>query len=191
MDVMQAETYVRTGSGGAARSAVDDTLAGCLPTRWSPTPPAAVDPHRGLSRSLDSLPLSPGPPVDDPGSRPVDPDSRSGDTEPTGANVFGETVGEPAGERTSMSMGIDLGAVVERTAAPVDAPRERLDVRELGPPKPLANTLERLAALDDETVLVQLNDRAPQHLYPKLDDRGYEYATVEADGVTVTAIWTA
>jgi hypothetical protein len=39
-------------------------------------------------------------------------------------------------------------------------------------------------------VLVQVNDRAPRHLYPKLDDRGYEYATVETgDGPVVTTIW--
>ncbi|WP_135363805.1 DUF2249 domain-containing protein [Halosimplex halophilum] len=90
-----------------------------------------------------------------------------------------------------MSTGLNPEAVVAETDAPSEAPRETLDVRDLGPPKPLANTLERLVELDDETVLVQFNDRAPQHLYPKLDDRGYEYATVERDGVTVTAIWRA
>ncbi|WP_415381311.1 DUF2249 domain-containing protein [Halosimplex sp. TS25] len=90
-----------------------------------------------------------------------------------------------------MSTGLNVDAVVEETGAPADAPRETLDVRSLGPPKPLANTLELLPDLDDETVLVQLNDRAPQHLYPKLDDRGYEYATVERDDVTVTTIWRA
>jgi len=88
-----------------------------------------------------------------------------------------------------MSTGPNQEAAVAETGAPPTAPRETLDVRDLGPPKPLANTLERLVELDDETVLVQLNDRAPQHLYPKLDDRGYEYATVERDGVTVTTIW--
>lgn len=88
-----------------------------------------------------------------------------------------------------MSAGLNLETTVAETGAPPEAPRETLDVRDLGPPKPLANTLERLVDLDEETVLVQLNDRAPQHLYPKLDDRGYEYATVERDGATVTAIW--
>ncbi|WP_436927052.1 DUF2249 domain-containing protein [Halosimplex amylolyticum] len=90
-----------------------------------------------------------------------------------------------------MSAGVNIDRVVGETDAPADAPRETLDVRDLGPPKPLANTLERLPELDDETVLVQLNDRAPQHLYPKLDDRGYEYATVERDDVTVTTVWRA
>jgi uncharacterized protein (DUF2249 family) len=88
-----------------------------------------------------------------------------------------------------MSTGIDADTVVARTAAPADAPRERLDVRNLGPPKPLANTLERLPELDDDTVLVQVNDRAPQHLYPKLDNRGYDYETVERDEAVVTVIW--
>ena len=80
--------------------------------------------------------------------------------------------------------------VREELGLPDDAPTERLDVRNLGPPKPLKNTLERLVDLDDDTVLVQLNDRAPQHLYPKLEDRGYEYETTEAEDGVVTAIWT-
>lgn len=66
---------------------------------------------------------------------------------------------------------------------------ETLDVRDLGPPKPLQQTLEWLADTDDETVLVQINDRAPQHLYPKLGDRGYEYHTAELQDAVVTAIW--
>ncbi|UPW01417.1 DUF2249 domain-containing protein [Halorussus gelatinilyticus] len=78
---------------------------------------------------------------------------------------------------------------VERTDAPADRPREELDVRSLGPPEPLTETLERLAEADDETVLVQANDRAPQHLYPKLTDRGYEYETVTDEEVVLTAIW--
>jgi len=78
---------------------------------------------------------------------------------------------------------------VEAVDAPASRPRETLDVRNLGPPKPLSETLELLPELDDETVLVQLNDRAPQHLYPKLSDRGYVYDTVEIDDATVTAIW--
>lgn len=78
---------------------------------------------------------------------------------------------------------------VERTDAPADRPREDLDVRNLGPPKPLTETLETLADLDPGTVLVQANDRAPRHLYPKLADRGYEYETVTDDEVILTAIW--
>jgi len=77
---------------------------------------------------------------------------------------------------------------LDAVAMSVDGPTERLDVRELGPPKPLQNTLERLVELDDDTTLVQVNDRAPQHLYPKLDDRGYEYETVEVEDAVVTVI---
>lgn len=84
---------------------------------------------------------------------------------------------------------VDPGSHLAETDAPADRPRETLDVRDLPPPRPLSDTLERLADLDDGTVLVQVNDRAPQHLYPKLDDRGYAYGTVEADGAVVTAIW--
>lgn len=37
--------------------------------------------------------------------------------------------------------------------------------------------------------LIQRNDRAPQFLYTKLEDRGYRYETVERDGDVVTVIW--
>jgi TusA-related sulfurtransferase len=78
---------------------------------------------------------------------------------------------------------------LEATDAPADAPTETLDVRRLGPPKPLTETLQSLSKMADDAVLVQLNDRAPQHLYPKLDERGYTYETVEVEDVVVTAIW--
>ena len=79
--------------------------------------------------------------------------------------------------------------VVDLTDAPEDRPRKLLDVRSLGPPEPLARTLERLAELPEETLLVQVNDRAPRFLYPKLEDRGYRFETVESDGAVVTVIW--
>lgn len=60
--------------------------------------------------------------------------------------------------------------------------------RDLPPPHPLKDTLERLEETPDSTVLVQLNDRAPQHLYTRLEDRDYEYKTFEDDCV-VTVIW--
>ena len=86
---------------------------------------------------------------------------------------------------------VDVTGIVSETAAPADRSWETLDARELPPPQPLQNTLERLTGLDTGTILVQLNDRAPQHLYPKLTDRGYEYETTETDGVVVTVIWRA
>lgn len=79
-------------------------------------------------------------------------------------------------------------SVREETAAPLSGPVERLDVRQLGPPEPLSRTLERLAEMD-AGVLIQLNDRAPRHLYPRLDDRGYRYETVRTGEAVVTAIW--
>ncbi|MFC6722226.1 hypothetical protein [Halovenus amylolytica] len=62
-------------------------------------------------------------------------------------------------------MSVDAQQFIEEIDAPVDEPIEQLDVRNLGPPRPLSETLERLAEMD-EGVLVQLNDRASQHLYP-------------------------
>lgn len=84
---------------------------------------------------------------------------------------------------------MDVEMVVARTEAPPERPTETLDVRSQGPPEPLRQTLETLPELSDEVVLVQYNDRVPQHLFPKLDDRGYEYDSVEEDGVIATAIW--
>ena len=84
---------------------------------------------------------------------------------------------------------MDATSALERTAAPADRPRKVLDARRLPPPQPLQRTIERLGELDDDVVLLQRNDRAPQHLYPLLDDRGYTYETVDADGEVVTAIW--
>ena len=73
-------------------------------------------------------------------------------------------------------------------SAPANRPTELLDARELPPPEPLRETLERLPRLDD-AVLFQLNDRLPQLLFPKLDDRGYAYDSAETDDGVVTAIW--
>ncbi|MFC7157439.1 DUF2249 domain-containing protein [Halomarina halobia] len=83
----------------------------------------------------------------------------------------------------------DVDRCVRATDAPGDRPRHLLDARDLPPPQPLQNTLERLVELDDGTVLVQLNDRAPRHLYPKLADRGYRYETVEEGDDVVTVVW--
>jgi uncharacterized protein (DUF2249 family) len=78
-----------------------------------------------------------------------------------------------------------------QSAAPSDRSCETIDVRELPPPQPLRNTLERLAKLGDSVALVQLNDRRPQHLYPKLDDRGYQHETFEDGDIVVTVVWRA
>jgi hypothetical protein len=102
--------------------------------------------------------------------------------------MFGITLRLSGGEDVAMSVSAER--VIEETGAPDTEPVERLDVADLGPPKPLKNTLETLADMDGG-VLVQYNDRAPQHLYPKLDDRGYAYETVEYEDVIVTVIWPA
>lgn len=78
---------------------------------------------------------------------------------------------------------------VGASEAPDSRSQVELDVRNLGPPKPLKRTLEATADLADNEVLVQYNDRKPQHLYPKLEDRGLTYDTVETDEATVTVIW--
>ena len=107
--------------------------------------------------------------------------------------MFGETIGplttQPEHMASNHQSIEQTAALISETDAPTDAPTERLDVQSLGPPKPLKLTLERLAELDADTVLVQCNDRAPQHLYPKLKDRGYDFESIEAGDATVTVIW--
>lgn len=102
--------------------------------------------------------------------------------------MFGTTVCPVRVVPHAMAQTADHDALA-KTTAPSDRPTETLDARELPPPEPLRATLERLADLDDDVVLVQVNDRAPQHLYPKLTDRGYRYDTVVTDDGAVTAIW--
>ncbi|WP_256300564.1 DUF2249 domain-containing protein [Haloarchaeobius salinus] len=83
---------------------------------------------------------------------------------------------------------MDAEVLREATAAPTDRPCELLDARELPPPEPLQRTLEWTADANG-TVLVQVNDRAPKHLYPRLADRGFQYDTAETDDGVVTAVW--
>ena len=77
--------------------------------------------------------------------------------------------------------------VLDSEAVPDRPGHKTLDVRELPPPKPLQETLESLVELDD-AVFIQVNDREPQHLFPKLEDRGFEYESAGENPV-YTAIW--
>lgn len=86
---------------------------------------------------------------------------------------------------------MNLDQLIQTTGAPQDQPIVELDVRTLPPPKPLRQTLEHLADADAEQVIVQYNDRPPQHLYPQLDDRGYEYESTEQEETVVTVIWSS
>ncbi|WP_338738723.1 DUF2249 domain-containing protein [Haloplanus salilacus] len=78
--------------------------------------------------------------------------------------------------------------LLAETEAPSTVDPAVLDVRDLPPPQPLKRTLERLET-DDSDLLVQVNDRVPQHLFPRLDDRGYAYDTVDDGDRVVTVIW--
>jgi len=83
----------------------------------------------------------------------------------------------------------DVDDLFETAEIPAEAPTEFLDDRELPPPQPLQRTLERVTAMEENSVLIQYNDRVPQHLYPRLSDRGFDFETVDDGGVVVTAIW--
>lgn len=50
-----------------------------------------------------------------------------------------------------------------------------LDVRGLEPPEPLSRTLEALERLPEHASLLQINDRVPQFLLPRLAERGFTW----------------
>ncbi|MFB6070206.1 MAG: DUF2249 domain-containing protein [Halanaeroarchaeum sp.] len=64
-----------------------------------------------------------------------------------------------------------------------------VDVRDLPPPEPLTETIDAVGDLDRTEMVVQVNDRVPQHLFPRLDEHGLQYETVETDDGAVTAMW--
>lgn len=103
--------------------------------------------------------------------------------------MFGDTAWVAGRLRTHMPDTLDIEDLLDGTDAPTDRTYERLDARELPPPEPLTTTLELLGSFEEHEGLVQVNDRAPQHLYPKLDDRDWAYETVETETAVVTAIW--
>ncbi|MFB6110045.1 MAG: DUF2249 domain-containing protein [Halodesulfurarchaeum sp.] len=82
---------------------------------------------------------------------------------------------------------MDPETVLESETVPDRADHDILDVRDLPPPQPLQKTLEAVAELDDG-ILIQINDRKPQHLFPKLDERGVAFESTGDDPV-YTAIW--
>lgn len=54
-----------------------------------------------------------------------------------------------------------------------------LDVRYLEPPEPMVRTLEALESLPRGKTLLQINERVPQFLLPRLDERGFVYEVRE------------
>ncbi len=54
-----------------------------------------------------------------------------------------------------------------------------IDVRNLEPPEPMAQTLFALETLPPGKALLQVNARVPQFLLPILEERGFEYVLVD------------
>jgi TusA-related sulfurtransferase len=75
----------------------------------------------------------------------------------------------PASDRTDRSrdVAVDPASVADSDATVV------LDVRGLQPPEPLMRTLAALETLPEGHVLVQINSRVPQLLFPMLAEQGY------------------
>lgn len=83
---------------------------------------------------------------------------------------------------------VQYDGLLEDDDVPNEGEVSEVDVRDLAPPKPLQETLQTLESMDDDGVLVQVNDRVPQHLFPKLEERGYAHKATGNDPV-YTAIW--
>ncbi len=89
--------------------------------------------------------------------------------------------GEPRAALAEAPQGMDKGARHEEVC---------VDARGLEPPQPMQRILEALASLPDGATLRARTDRRPMLLYPKMDERGYQYETREADGDGYeTRIW--
>ncbi len=65
-----------------------------------------------------------------------------------------------------------------------------VDARGLEPPQPMAKILEALPRIEAGGQILALTDRRPMLLYPKLEERGFTYATEETgNGWFETRIW--
>ncbi|MFB6081575.1 MAG: DUF2249 domain-containing protein [Halanaeroarchaeum sp.] len=84
---------------------------------------------------------------------------------------------------------MDADEITAVDGVPDDRTLVVVDVRELPPPEPLTETMEAVADLGDDELLVQVNDRVPQHLFPRLDEHGITYESVETDDGALTALW--
>ncbi len=78
--------------------------------------------------------------------------------------------------------------LLEHESVPTGTDPVEVDVRELPPPEPLQETLGTLESMDTDGLLIQINDRQPQHLFPMLEERGFAYESTAKDPA-YTAIW--
>lgn len=71
----------------------------------------------------------------------------------------------------------------------MSTPVVELDARGLEPPQPMVRILEALATLPPGAQLRARTDRRPIHLFPLLEQRGFQADTTEApDGGFVSTI---
>jgi hypothetical protein len=97
-------------------------------------------------------------------------------------------LGTTVDRRNLQALLVQYDGLLEDDDVPSEAGPTEVDVRDLAPPKPLQETLVALESLDHDGVLVQVNDRVPQHLFPKLEERGYAHKS-NGDDPVYTAIW--
>ena len=85
--------------------------------------------------------------------------------------------GKPAGQEAAPPV---ASAPVARVADPAEDV-VILDVRGMEPPEPMAHTLAALETLPAGKTLLQINERVPQFLLPRLSELGFEYTIREQE----------
>lgn len=106
-------------------------------------------------------------------------------TERRGSEEWWVTFYRPARPLENPSTSSTPQASPTGTEAPVV-----VDARGLEPPQPMARILEALPKIEAGGQLLAMTDRRPMLLYPKLEDRGFQYVTEETPhGWFETRIW--
>ena len=106
-------------------------------------------------------------------------------TEHRGPEEWWVTFYRPAGPLGRASSSSTSPAAPAGTETPLV-----VDARGLEPPQPMARILEALPRIEAGRQLLAMTDRRPMLLYPKLEDRGFKFATEEtAHGWFETRIW--
>jgi len=77
---------------------------------------------------------------------------------------------------------------LSQTDAPTHLPCETVDVRDHPPAQSRRTTLNQLVDVED-TVVVQIDERRPAELRSDLEERGYQWQSLDAGEYVVTVIW--
>ena len=95
-------------------------------------------------------------------------------------------------EMSSNRATAEADAPTEKAGHPAESSQDAgvvvLDVRDLDPPEPMVRTLAALEKLPAGGTLVQVNERVPQFLLPRLEELGFEHS-IRDDGAGVVRVF--